>query len=104
MMENFNNINKSISKIEELKKFLLEYFKNKKVKIWLFGSRARGDNTSCSDIDIAIEGKNIEKDLISIKEIIEESNLPYKIDIINLVEASEYLKIEIKKEGILWKE
>ena len=41
--------------IEELKHFLIATFPNE--EIYLFGSRARGDASEYSDIDIAIKGK-----------------------------------------------
>ena len=82
--------------IEELKNFLIDYFKNRDVKIYLFGSRARGDFRKYSDIDILIESDNdLKDDLIKLKEIIEESNLIYKVD---LIEAK---RVNLKKGKII---
>ena len=41
-----------IRTIEELKEFIKDFFKDEKVEVYLFGSRARGDNTPFSDIDL----------------------------------------------------
>ena len=85
--------------INELKEFLKEFFKNYDVKIYLFGSRARGDFRKYSDIDIAVESKeDIRDKIIELKEILEESNLIYKVDIVELKKAP-YLD---KKEMVRW--
>ncbi|WP_457642711.1 nucleotidyltransferase domain-containing protein [Persephonella sp.] len=76
---------KQIKSIDDLRSFLREYFKNKNVKIYLFGSRAKGKQSIYSDIDLAFESENdITKDLTLIRELLEESYLPYKLDIIDL--------------------
>ena len=50
-------------------------------EIWLFGSRARGDNRERSDIDLAILCPNsTDKDWLSITEIIEDADTLLKID------------------------
>ena len=86
--------------IEDLKKYLIKTFPND--NIYLFGSRAREDNSIYSDIDIAIESKkSLSKKLSLIRYELEESQIPYKIDLIELSKAP-YLKNIIKKEGIKW--
>ena len=63
--------------IEKLKK--LQYVE----EIWLFGSRARGDNRDKSDIDIAIVCNNsTNKEWDYIIDIIEDSDTLLKIDCI----------------------
>ncbi len=91
---------KKISSIEELKDFLISYCKDKDAKIYLFGSRAKGNSSITSDIDIAIEGENI--DFSYLREIIEESNLPQKVDLVNMKNISKDFKEEIIKTGIRW--
>jgi len=94
-----------INTIEDLKRFLEHFFKNKKrqVRVILFGSRARKDNQYFSDIDIAIDSeKDLNEDIIELKGIIEESTLPYKVDIIQLSKTSQTMREEIIKEGKVW--
>ena len=87
-------------RIEDLKEYLIASFP--KDNIYLFGSRARGDNSAFSDIDIAIESnESISKKLANVRFEIEESLLPYKVDIVDLSKAT-YLKNIISKEGIKW--
>jgi len=51
--------------------------------IWLFGSRARGDNRERSDIDLAIVCPNAsDADWLKIMELIEEADTLLKIDCI----------------------
>jgi len=86
--------------IEDLKEFLIKNFKEE--SIYLFGSRARGDNSCNSDIDIAIDSKRaISKELSLARFEIEESNIPFKVDLVELSKAP-YLREIINKEGIKW--
>ena len=72
--------------------------------IYLFGSRARKDHKEESDIDIAIDNnKKIDSHILStIKEQIEESTIPFTVDIIDLNSISEEFKNEILKDRVLW--
>ena len=76
-----------------------------KAKIYLFGSRARGDNAETSDIDIAIDAKNpismTQKGQII--SMIDALNIPQKVDVVDFNRAPTALKENIVKEGILWK-
>lgn len=50
-------------------------------EIWIFGSRARGDNQEKSDIDLAILcNKATDADWIKIMDIIEDADTLLKID------------------------
>ena len=87
-----------IDSIQSLRNFLIEYFKDKDVNIYLFGSRARGEERKYSDIDIAIDSKeDLKYDLVKLKEIIEESNLIYKVDLVELKKVK-----FLDKEMIKW--
>jgi len=86
--------------IKDLKEFLIQTFP--KERIYLFGSRAKQTHRASSDIDIAIKSKrSISKELALARFEIEESQLPYKVDLIELSKAP-YLEKIIKKEGIRW--
>jgi predicted nucleotidyltransferase len=88
--------------IKELEEFLKVYFKNKEVKIYLFGSRARGENSRFSDTDIGfLSDKDLSKDLVILRELVEESNIPYKVDMVDLSTNRELLEI-VMKEGKRW--
>lgn len=67
-------------------------------KVILFGSRARGDYGKKSDIDLAIEGKDITGFALDVDEYT-ETLLQY--DIVDLSKAQEELLDNIRKEGII---
>jgi predicted nucleotidyltransferase len=86
--------------MQDLKFFLLERFP--KEHIYLFGSRVRGDASAYSDIDIAIESSSaLSSKLSQVRFELEESLIPYKVDLIELSKAP-YLRDIIKKEGVKW--
>jgi len=86
--------------IQDLKDFLLKAFPQE--HIYLFGSRARGDASAYSDIDIAIESSStLSEKLSQVRFDIEESLIPYKVDLVELSKAP-YLREIIQKEGVLW--
>ena len=73
-------------------------------KIYLFGSRARGDYSPESDYDIAVDvGEKIDGYVLSlIREEVEESVIPFTVDIVDLHTVSEDFKKQILKEAQLW--
>jgi len=88
-----------------LKEIVLEVLKDKKCKVYLFGSRARGDYTRSSDADIGIEGLNRKEFLMAkwkIEEMVEESIIPFEVDIVNLKDVNDSFKEEIFKDAIVW--
>jgi len=73
-------------------------------KIYLFGSRAKSTQDTQSDIDIALETKSeIDGYTMSlIKEEIEESTIPFFVDVVDFNTASKNLQKQILKERIEW--
>lgn len=70
-------------------------------RVILFGSRARGDHKTHSDIDLAINYKNSTNDA-SLCDDFESSSLPYTVDLINLaLEKNTQLQTFIQKEGVV---
>lgn len=55
------------------------------VKVYLFGSRATGTQKKNSDIDLAFKSKakDLDQKISVVKEKLEESNLPYIVDLLN---------------------
>ena len=46
------------------------------VRVYLFGSWARGEERVTSDIDLAIEGEDASEMAMQVREALEESNIP----------------------------
>ncbi len=90
----------------ELKDLVLNELKGEKVKVFVFGSRARGDNYTASDVDIGlIPYDNLNSLKISLlKEKIENSTVPYKVQIVDFNHVSEDFKKEALKDIVVWKE
>ena len=93
--------------IEEFDKILRGFAENENVKIFVFGSRAREDNYPASDIDVGVlfgEGERETRFKISLlREKFENSNIPQKVDVVNLNEVSDDFKKEVFKDAVLWK-
>lgn len=92
---------------EKYKKKLIEIIEKyiSDSKIYLFGSRAKGRHRETSDVDISIDaGKELSSNLLyKIKDEIEESNIPYFVDVVDFNYVSDEMKNQILKNGILWK-
>jgi|GEM_PF-314565 len=61
------------------------------VTIYVFGSRARGTVKKAADLDLAIDAgrKLTPREEAELKEKFEESDLPYKVDIVDLRAVSD---------------
>ena len=94
------------SSLESLKDIAKNMFKGEDVTVILFGSRARRDNLETSDMDVGIlPRKEINKSKIALfRERIENSNIPYKVDVVDLSQASKEFASKVFKEGqVIWK-
>jgi uncharacterized protein len=73
--------------------------------VWLFGSCARGEVRQHSDIDIAILPRD-ELPLGFFGELqadIEDSKIPYDVDLVDLTHADSALVDAVRREGIPWR-
>ena len=81
--------------LKDISAFAKKYSIN---KVILFGSRARGDNTERSDIDIAVYGGDFDSFYWDVKEKIHSLLM---FDIVQAdVAISDELKQEIEKDGV----
>jgi uncharacterized protein len=78
--------------IRDLKSLIIEFFKEENVIVILFGSRARGDYSRVSDIDIGILPQNRldRKKLVLLKEKIDNLNFPYTVDVVDLSKVGSF--------------
>jgi len=69
------------------------------------GRGQRGDYAKTSDIDIGIlpGDKMNRKELILLREKLENTNIPYKVDVVDLSQSSKKFTKKALQEGILWK-
>lgn len=69
--------------------------------VYLFGSRARGDNRSRSDIDLAVSCPNATQiQWRRVQDIIENADTLLDVDCVRLEDANEDFASEIHEEGI----
>jgi len=83
--------------LEQIVGFILRFGKPK--RIILFGSRARGDFSPASDIDLALEGL---EEVSLLKELLDEQvDTLLKFDVVDLNRIPKELREEIEREGIV---
>jgi predicted nucleotidyltransferase len=91
--------------IEELRRKVLAALGEHDAEVSLFGSCARGEALQHSDIDIAILPRDeLPSAFFSdLAEGVEESSIPYDVDIVDLRSAASTLTDEVRHEGVKWK-
>lgn len=87
-----------------LKNIIFDIIDRNQIKVFLFGSRAKGTARSRSDIDIALlSDQPLPLLLISqLKEKIEESTIPYQVDVVDLNAVSPTFRKKVLTEGKPW--
>jgi predicted nucleotidyltransferase len=91
--------------IKELRRMVLDALGAHDAAVWLFGSCARGEVRQHSDIDIAILPRD-ELPLGFFGELqadIEDSKIPYDVDLVDLTHADSALVDAVRREGIPWR-
>lgn len=90
--------------LEEVRRIVLDVVGGENVKIYLFGSWARGEATHLSDIDVAIEPHATlpRGTLARLRERLEESHVPYRVDVVDLTRTTPEFRRRVLAEGVLW--
>ena len=90
--------------LDMVKQIVLKHVPKNEFAVFLFGSRAAGNSNSLSDIDVGILGTtplptsilaNLESDL-------EESIVPFKIDLIDFYQVDKAFKNEALSAVQIW--
>jgi predicted nucleotidyltransferase len=91
--------------LSQIKAILTSVFKDKACTIYLFGSRSTGTHTVVSDFDIAIlAAEDISRELSLAREMLDLSNIPFMVDLVDLSAAPAALGRQVQARGILlWK-
>ncbi len=89
-----------------LKNIVLSNIPLDKYNVFLFGSRVRAKHKFAADYDIGVKGNEpLSLNTISkIKDIIEESMIPFDVDIIDFSNVSDSFKKVALKEYKTWNE
>ena len=83
-----------------IKEIIFKYLNPKEYQVFIFGSRATGKARKYSDYDIGILGKKPVplKVLGKIEEALEESDLPYKVEVVDFsLLPSNFKKVALSK-------
>ena len=91
--------------LERVKNIVIGEIADANVKVYLFGSWTRGEERRSSDIDIAVDwpGGAPPDKLARLREVLAESDVPFRVDVVDLSSAGEVLASKVGKEGVLWK-
>lgn len=75
----------------------------KNSKIWVFGSRAKFTTKRASDLDLAIDvGKPLTiKESCMLSDAFDESDLPYKVDVVDMQTVSEGFRSYIERDRVV---
>lgn len=90
--------------LDRIKDMVLDGLSGYAVTVYLFGSRARGPVRRASDVDIAVEAQEPlpPRVLARLRDRLEESTVPYRVDILDLASAGDALRERVKREGVVW--
>jgi len=88
--------------LTEITRILRQALQGMRCRVYLFGSRATGRHRVASDFDIAVESSDEVSRLLGIaREMLEESNIPFIVDVVDLRTTSEVLRRRVLEQGIL---
>jgi hypothetical protein len=90
--------------LDAARRIVLDELAGQAVRIFLFGSRARGQAAPGSDIDIALLAPTrLPRALISrLRESLEESTIPLRVDVVDLGAADEAFRQAVLAEAVEW--
>lgn len=92
--------------LDEVRRIVLSGLQGHRVRVYLFGSRAKGQGGTSSDIDVAVlplELDALPEGLLStIRESLEESRVPFMVDLLDLSQTDPAFRARVLREGVLW--
>lgn len=90
--------------LEAVKTIIMDYLGNTGARIYLFGSWARGDEYYGSDIDVGVwyEHPLPAGCLSCLREALEESTVPYTVDLVDLTQTNTAFREKMLKEARIW--
>lgn len=90
--------------VMKCKDIILKHIDLRRYAVFLFGSRARGKHRFAADIDIGILG-NVPmpyKEISRLKDMIDESIVPYQVDIVDFYTADKNFKETALSKIQIW--
>jgi predicted nucleotidyltransferase len=90
--------------LEQVKRLILDTLGEYPARVYLFGSSVTGATRRTSDIDVAIEplAPLPPRVLAGVREALEESTVPYEVDVVDLTVVPAVFRERVRREGVLW--
>jgi predicted nucleotidyltransferase len=97
-------VDAAVHDLAEVRRLVLEGLAGYAVSVYLFGSHARGTARRTSDIDVAIlPFEPIPAWALSaLRGVLEESRVPYQVDLVDLSMADPTFRERVMQEGVVW--
>ena len=90
--------------LDVIRSIVFQRLAGRKARVFLIGSCARGDWHQASDIDIALAPlEPLEPRIIlSIRQALDDSDVPYFVDVIDISTVDEAFAETVYREGVEW--
>ena len=90
--------------LSEVRRLVCQELAGLPVRVFLFGSWARGEQARSSDIDVAVEPLGVlpPGTLARLREALEQSSIPYRVDVVDLAAADADFRRRVHEEGVPW--
>ena len=90
--------------LDDARRIVLGLLGTHRARVFLYGSRARGDAGRGSDIDIAVwpQAPLPAGTLARIREALEESTIPYHVDVLDLSSVHEAFREKVLAAAVSW--
>lgn len=90
--------------LAEVRRLVFRGLQGRKVEVFLFGSRVTGTACRSSDIDVGVlpSAPLPEGLLAEIREDLEESRVPYRVELVDLSATDRTFRDRVRREGVLW--
>lgn len=92
------------SALDRVRGLVLHALQGRRAAVYLFGSWASGTPGPGSDIDVAIDPLEPLPPgvLARVRETLEESTVPYRVDVVDLGDTASEFRERVIREGIPW--
>ena len=90
--------------LRETRRIVCKEIGSAPAKVFLFGSWATGRADRLSDIDVGILPLTLLSPALfaTIRECLEDSDIPFRVDVVDLSEVDEDFRARVLREGTLW--
>lgn len=90
--------------LRKVRELVRQVLATQDVDVYLFGSWAKGTHGLSSDIDVGLDPHRPlpAGTLPTLRERLEESHIPYRVEVVDLTEVDEAFRAAVIRGGIRW--